>query len=165
MSHLVRPVIVLALVLSLNACSWNKDRSQTLGAVVGGIVGAVVGSQLGSGTGRAITTVLGTTLGTMWGSDVAEGLSSIDTGYFERTTQDTLEYGKPGEQARWSNPDSGNFGTVTPDQTFTDDSGQNCRQFETTVTVDNDQRTATATACRQPDGQWKVIDPPEVRTK
>lgn len=164
MSVLVRIPVCLALALSLGACSWNESRSQTMGGVLGGIAGAVVGSKLGKGTGRGITTVLGATLGAMWGQDIAKGMSDSDKIFSQRTTQDTLEYGNPGEQATWSNPDSGNSGSVSADETYTNDDGEGCRQFETTVNVEGDTRTATGTACRNDNGEWQVVDAPEVST-
>jgi len=164
MPVLLRTLICTTLLLSLGACSWNESRTETLGAVIGGVAGAVVGSKLGKGTGRGITTVLGATLGAMWGQDIAKGLSDTDKIFSQRTTNDTLEYGKPGEQATWSNPDSGNSGAVTADETFTNDDGEGCRQFETTVNVEGDARTATGTACRNADGEWKIVDAPETST-
>jgi len=164
MPALFRPLICTAMVLSLSACSWNEGRSETIGTVLGGIVGAVAGSKVGGGTGRGITTVLGATLGAMWGQDIAKGMSDTDKIFSERTTNDTLEYGKPGEQATWSNPDSGNSGTVTADEPYTNDDGQGCRQFETTVNVEGDARTVTGTACRNADGAWQIVDEPEVTT-
>ncbi len=164
MPVLIRTTVCLALALSLGACSWSESRSQTVGGVLGGIAGAVVGSKLGKGTGRGITTVLGATLGAMWGQDIAKGLSDADKMYSQRTTQDTLEYGKPGEQATWSNPDSGNSGVVSADETYTNDDGEGCRQFETTVNVEGDARTATGTACRNADGEWQIVDDPETST-
>lgn len=164
MPVLLRTLICTTLLLSLGACSWNESRSETLGTVIGGIAGAVVGSKLGKGTGRGITTVLGATLGAMWGQDIAKGLSDTDKIFSERTTQDALEYGKPGEQATWSNPDSGNSGTVSADEMYTNDDGEGCRQFETTVNVEDDTRTVTGTACRNADGEWQVVDTPETST-
>jgi len=164
MFALLRTTVCATLILGLGACSWNESRSETLGAVIGGITGAVVGSKLGKGTGSGITTVLGATLGTMWGQDIAKGLSDTDKIFSQRTTQDTLEYGKPGEQATWSNPDSGNSGTISADETYTNDDGEGCRQFETTVNVEGDARTATGTACRNANGEWQIVDAPETST-
>ena len=164
MFALLRTTVCATLILGLGACSWNESRSETLGAVIGGITGAVVGSKLGKGTGSGITTVLGATLGTMWGQDIAKGLSDTDKIFSQRTTQDTLEYGKPGEQATWSNPDSGNSGTISADETYTNDDGEGCRQFETTVNVEGDARTATGTACRNANGEWQIVDAPETAT-
>ena len=35
--------------------------------------------------------------------------------------------------------------------------GQQCREYQRTVTIDGKTETAYGTACRQPDGSWKII--------
>ncbi len=152
------------LIASLAACSWNDSRTEKLGTAVGGVLGVIVGSKVGGGTGRTIAMVVGGTLGAMWGHDVAKELSEIDQIFMERTTADTLEYGKPGESQTWSNPDSGNSGTVSANEPYTNTNGENCREFETTVNVDGESQTATATACRTKNGEWHVVDEPEAST-
>jgi surface antigen len=63
-----------------------------------------------------------------------------------------------GRQISWSNPDSGNSGTVTPTREGRDSAGNQCREYQTTVTVGGKQEQAYGTACRQQDGSWKVIN-------
>ncbi|HEY9164438.1 MAG TPA: RT0821/Lpp0805 family surface protein [Magnetovibrio sp.] len=155
-----KAAVVSCLVLSVSACSWNQDRSKTLGGVVGGVLGAVLGSKVGSGTGRNVAMVVGASLGAMWGQDIAEGMSDIDKVFYERTTKDTLEYGKPGETSTWSNPDSGNSGTVSANETYQNDAGEDCRTFETTVQVNGEDRTGEGVACRMSDGTWQVQEEP-----
>lgn len=150
------------LALGASACSWDDKRSETLGGAMGGVLGGIAGSKTGKGTGQKLGIVLGATLGAMWGQDIAKGLNEADKIYSARTTQDTLEYGKPGETSTWSNPDSGHSGTVTADETYANENGENCRQFETTVQVDGESRTAAGTACKAKNGEWRVVDQPEV---
>ncbi len=40
----------------------------------------------------------------------------------------------------------------------TADPASNCRDFTTTVVIDGDEQTVSGTACRRPDGQWKVVE-------
>jgi len=162
--YTTRIVVCSLVALSLGACSWNDSRTETLGGVLGGVVGGIVGSKFGKGTGKGVAIVLGATLGAMWGQDIAKGMTDVDKIFSERTTKDTLEYGKPGETASWSNPNSGNSGTITADEAYSNDEGKGCRQFETTVNVEGEDRTATGTACRAEDGEWQVIDSPETAT-
>lgn len=163
-SSILRPIfkasVAACLIVSLSACSWNKDRSKTLGGVVGGVLGAVIGSKFGGGTGRTVAMAVGATLGAMAGQDIAKGMSDVDKVFYERTTTDTLEYGKPGQQTTWSNPDSGNSGTVSAGETYQNDEGEACRTFETTVQVEGEDRTGEGTACRTSDGTWQVMEEP-----
>lgn len=156
----LRTFVAACLVVSVSACSWNEQRSETLGGVVGGIVGGIIGSKAGKGTGKSVAIILGATLGAMWGQDIAKGMSNVDKVFHERTTTDTLEYAKPDEQVSWSNPDSGNSGTVAAGETYQNDAGEDCRQFETTVQVEGEDRATEGTACRMPDGTWQVLEEP-----
>ncbi|MBL4692987.1 MAG: hypothetical protein JKY92_06625, partial [Magnetovibrio sp.] len=96
----------------------------------------------------------------MWGEDIARGMTNIDKIFAERTTKNTLEYEKPGKRVSWSNPDSGNSGYVTAAETYKNEDGENCRNFETTAEVEGEDHTTSGTACRLPDGQWKVMGDP-----
>ena len=156
----LRLTFIIALSVSVGACSWNEKRSETLGGVMGGVLGGVLGSKAGKGTGQNVAIILGATLGSMWGQDIAKGMSDVDKVFHDRTTTDTLEYGKPGEQVGWSNPDSGNSGTVTAGETYQNDAGEDCRRFETTAQVEGEDRTAEGTACRMDDGTWQVVEEP-----
>ena len=55
-------------------------------------------------------------------------------------------------------PDSGNSGTVKPQPSYQNASGQYCREYQQTITVDGKTETAYGTACRQPDGSWKIVN-------
>jgi surface antigen len=74
----------------------------------------------------------------------------------ERTTQASLEHTQTGTTSTWNNPDTGHRGTVTPVDTYRRDDGIYCREFQQTVVVAGEQQQAYGTACRQPDGTWKV---------
>ena len=159
-SQTVRFLTALCLVVSMSACSWSEDRTTKVGGVAGGILGGVLGSKMGKGVGRDAAVILGATLGSMWGQDIAKGMTDVDKIFAERTTKDTLEYGKPGTETTWSNPDSGNSGTVKAGGTYQNDNGEDCRQFETDVDVNGEQSTAKGTACRTSDGDWQVVEEP-----
>ena len=62
-----------------------------------------------------------------------------------------------GETIAWNNPDSGNSGTFTPTRDGTNTAtGEYCREYQTTVTVGGKTESAYGTACRQPDGSWRI---------
>ena len=164
----LRTLMAASLAFCLCSCSWNDERSQTVGGVVGGVTGAVAGAVLGSKVGKGVGksigqtvgVALGGTLGSMWGQDIAKGMTDVDKIFHERTTADTLEYGEPGEKVLWSNPNSGNSGAVEAGETFKNNTGEDCRTFETTVQVEGEYRTAEGTACRTADGAWQVMEEP-----
>jgi surface antigen len=69
--------------------------------------------------------------------------------------QKALESAPAGRPVAWTNPDSGHQGTVTPVRTY--QSGDTyCREFQSDVVIGGKNEKAYGTACRQPDGSWKV---------
>jgi surface antigen len=154
----VKPLIVVAIAASLlTACESNQGTKQTIGGLGGAVLGGLLGSQIGGGSGRLVAVGAGAVLGGLLGSSIGKSLDDTDKLMMERTTQASLEHVQSGQTSTWSNPDSGHQGTVTPTKTYQEPSGQYCREYQQTVTVGNEQQEAYGTACRQPDGSWKIV--------
>ena len=152
----LKPLPILATALILAGCAGAGEK-QTVGTLLGGVGGAVAGAQFGSGGGRLAMTAVGTLLGAYLGSEIGTSLDRADQAEAQRA--ETQAYDAPiGKTIRWNNPESGNSGTVTPIRDGTDSaSGQYCREYQTTVTVGGKTEDAFGTACRQPDGSWKIV--------
>lgn len=118
------------------------------GAAVGGLIAAAAG---GSGTAIAASVIGGGLLGGLAGSLLDER----DKRIANETTQRALETAPSGKALAWTNPDTGHSGTVTPVRTF-ESNGSYCREFQQTVTIGGRPENAFGTACRQPDGSWKI---------
>ncbi len=154
----IRPVIAAtAAVFLLSACAQEPGQKEGLGTVLGGVAGAVAGAQLGKGTGRDIAIGVGAVLGALSGGEVGRSLDRADRLAMGRTTQRALETQPSGTTTTWRNPDTGNSGTVTPRPAVQTASGEQCREFQQTVTVGGRTEEAYGTACRQPDGTWKIV--------
>ncbi len=69
--------------------------------------------------------------------------------------QAALETTRSGTATQWQNPDSGTLETIVPKPAFAS-GGTVCREFTKTVTIGGTQQQAYGTACRQPDGTWKL---------
>ncbi|MEQ9639412.1 MAG: RT0821/Lpp0805 family surface protein [Alphaproteobacteria bacterium] len=147
--------LAAALVLGLAAC--QSGPKQTGGTVLGGIAGGLLGSQVGGGKGKLIAVGAGALLGALVGSEVGKSLDNADRAAMQQSTQSTLETAPSGTTSSWRNPDSGNYGTITPQPAYQANDGQYCREFQQTVTVGGREESAYGTACRQPDGTWKVV--------
>ena len=146
----------------LVGCAEGPDgqygvNKQGVGTILGGATGAVIGSQIGGGSGRVAAIAAGTLLGAAVGSGIGASLDKVDQQYYSRTTTSALESARSGQTVAWQNPDSGNYGTVTPTNTFKNDGGQYCREYTQTVTVGGKKQQAYGVACREPDGSWRVI--------
>ncbi len=155
---LLRILGVAAVALSLGACAETGITKQQGGTVVGAALGGLAGSQIGSGTGQLVAVGAGVLLGALLGNEVGKSLDKADQAYAQRSYNSALEKTATGQTSTWVNPDSGNSGTYTPVKTYQTDRGQYCREFQQTITVGGRTEDAYGTACRQPDGSWKIAN-------
>lgn len=146
-----------ALALLIGCAELEGQQKQTGGVLLGGALGGLAGAQLGSGTGQVAAAAAGTLLGAFLGSEIGRSLDRADQLYMSRTTQQALDVAPSGTVSTWRNPDSGHSGTVTPTRTYQTETGQYCREFRQTVTIDGRIEEAQGRACRQPDGTWRVV--------
>ena len=150
--------VVLALIagMGLSACQNTGDK-EALGTVGGAILGGLLGAQAGKGKGQLIAVGAGTLLGGIVGSSIGQSLDAVDRQEMARTTRTALEAQPDHATSRWVNPNSGASGTITPRQTYQRSDGRYCREFTQTVTIGGETEDAYGTACRQPDGTWKIV--------
>ncbi len=153
--------LCLALVFGLIALpdTARADCSPTstngiLGGLGGAVVGGLLGSTIGGGSGKTIATIGGALAGGLIGNNLMSQLNCQDQGYLGHSTERSLDTGQP---VSWKNPDSGTYGTVTPTRTYNSDQGQYCREYQQTVYIDGKPQKGYGTACRQPDGSWKIV--------
>ena len=148
----------LALIVSLAACDPNRPVSkQTIGAGLGAAGGVAIGSQIGAGGGRTAAMIIGGLLGALAGSEIGRTMDENDRLRAAQNTQRALETYPSGSSSTWNNPDSGYSGSVTPQPAYVDESGQYCREYTETISIDGRAETARGVACRQSDGTWRVV--------
>mgnify|MGYP001175074940 CR=1 FL=1 len=150
---IIRYAAIGLLTISLGGCYALGGQKQTAGTLLGAIGGGLAGSQFGGGNGRLIATGIGTLAGAMLGRSVGESLDRADELYLQRASYDAFE---TGSARGWQNPDSGNYGTVSPGYAYQSRGGDYCREYQQTVYVGGRSQEAYGTACRQPDGSWRV---------
>lgn len=148
---------LMAVALALAGCSANPGDKEAVGTLLGAIGGGIAGAQVGKGRGKLVATGIGTLLGAAIGNEIGKSLDRADRLAMQRSTQQTLETGKIGTTSTWKNPDSGNQGTITPKKTYKKPDGSYCREFQQTITIGGRTEEAYGTACRQPDGTWKIV--------
>ena len=150
--------IALAAMISLSACVTDQGQKQTLGTLIGAGLGGLAGSQIGSGSGQLAAVGAGVLLGGLLGSEVGKSLDKADQAYLANNAQRTLESTPTGMSSNWVNPDSGNYGSLTPSTPYATASGQPCREYHSTVTIDGQTEDVYGTACREPDGSWRFVN-------
>lgn len=146
----------LILALALAGCT-NMGPKEGAGTVIGGASGAVLGAQVGRGTGRLVGVAIGTLAGALIGREIGTSLDRADQMAMERNAQYSLEHTRTNESTGWHNPDTGNSGAITPKRTYRTAEGHYCREYQQTVIIGGREQQAYGTACRQPDGSWKIV--------
>lgn len=149
------PAVGLAAVM-LAGCGGNAAKEE-IGAVIGAGLGGVAGSFIGNGGGTLVAVGVGTLLGAILGSEAGKSLDRADRLAIAEAEQQALEYGRSGSGTRWRNPDSGNSGEVVPQPGYRLADGRYCREYMEAVTIAGEKQVAFGTACRQPDGSWRII--------
>ncbi|MEQ1754423.1 MAG: glycine zipper 2TM domain-containing protein [Micropepsaceae bacterium] len=138
--------------------------NQVAGTVVGAVVGGVIGNQFGKGSGNTAATIGGAILGGIAGNAIAKDAcrnERADAYYYNRSYYDAFEQPEYGHRYEWRNPNSGNYGYVTPTRRV--DSQHygyrgDCREFSQIVYVNGRQYEDVRVACRTNDGTWRIID-------
>ncbi len=143
--------VVLAGTMVAGGCAMTKEEA---GTATGAVAGDVLGSTIGDGSGQVAATFVGAVLGALVGQEIGRSLDRVD----ELHAQHVLEYNRVGESTRWVNPDEGSQVTITPTQTYQTPSGEYCREFQTDTIVGRNREKAYGTACRQPDGSWRIVN-------
>jgi len=154
---MIKFIPLVAIALLLGACVEGQGQKQTGGTLLGAGLGALAGSQIGSGRGQLVAVTLGALGGAFLGSEIGKSLDNADRVALGRSTQNALETAPSGQAVSWSNPDSGNYGSVVPEPAIRLSSGEYCREYEQTIIVGGQTEKAYGRACRQPDGSWKIV--------
>ena len=127
-------------------------------ATVGGLGGAAAGGLLGAGLGGSPEAIAaGVILGGLLGGAIGDRLDAADRRYAQQAAYGAFERSPTGTSTTWENPDTGHAGSFTPVHTYQTTDGINCREFQQTIIVGGKREQAYGTACRQPDGQWKIV--------
>lgn len=155
-----RTALVGLMALLASACATedhgrNETAGTLIGAAGGGLLGAAVG---GRGSGGAAAVAFGTFAGAALGNAIGRKLDEADRLAMMHAHQQALETAPSGTAVAWHNPDSGHGGSVTPQPAFRNGEGQYCREYTQMVTVGGKPVEGYGTACRQPDGSWRIVN-------
>lgn len=146
-------LLAVATTLALAGCGAMGGPNEASGTIIGGVLGGAVGSQVGGGSGRTVATVIGTMIGASIGANVGRSMDGNDRA---RTAQ-VFETAPTGQPSGWVNPDTRNQYTVTPTRTY-QNGNTPCRDYTMRAVVNGQPDNVHGTACRQPDGSWRVAN-------
>jgi surface antigen len=145
--------LVMLIVVAATGCATVEDNPKaSIGAFGGAAFGGLIAAAAGGGGAAIAGAVIG---GALLGGLAGNMLDQRDKRMAAEAQQRALETAPTGRPVAWTNPDTGHSGTVTPTRTYHSDRGY-CREFQNAVVIDGKNENAYGTACRQPDGSWKI---------
>jgi len=148
-------LVTLVAILTTGCATMEANPKTTIGAVGGGTVGGLIAAAAGGNPAAIAASVIG---GMLIGGMVGNLLDQRDKQMAAEAAHRAMETAPTGKPVAWQNPDSGHSGTVTPTKTYQTANGNYCRDYQAAVVIDGKQERATGTACRQPDGSWRVVN-------
>lgn len=150
----MKRLIVALLALTLVGCAGmtKEEQGAATGAVIGLTLGILGGNALDckgcAAIGGAAGAIGGGAIGASWGRE----LDRLD----RQQINHALEHKRSGVATTWHNPDSGAQHQVVL-QPARQEQGTYCREWTDTVTVAGKKQQLYGKACRQPDGNWKLV--------
>lgn len=148
MHHLAKLVLLFPFLLA--GCAADSPK-QEAGMVIGGTLGGLLGGQV-EGSARTGAIIVGTLAGAAIGGAVGRSMDETD----RLKAAQSLETVRTGVPSAWRNPDTGVEYEFTPTRTFETPSGP-CREYRMEAYVGAEREMVYGTACRQPDGSWRVV--------
>lgn len=154
----MKKVAVLMMgAMLLSGCETSGPKQNT-GAIIGAVGGALLGSAIAGHDDQGIGVAMGAAMGGILGAGIGKSLDDADRAAMQRAQYNAFERNPSGTPSYWSNPDSGHSGYVTPRPAVQSAEGQYCREFTQEITVGGEKKKGYGTACRQPDGTWKIVN-------
>jgi surface antigen len=143
--------ITLCTAFSLVGC--QNMSNQDVGTMTGAVAGGLLGSQFGKGGGQILAIGAGTVAGALIGGSIGKSMDDTD----RLKMQNTFENNPSGQPAYWKNTRTGTTYTVVPTKNVTIEGNPYCREYRSTAVIAGKEQQVYGTACRQPDGSWKIV--------
>lgn len=124
-----------------------------VGSIIGAIAGGLIGSTVGQGNGKILAIAAGSVAGAVIGGSVGRNMDEND----QLRVNQALEKNPVGQPSYWRNQHSGIAYDMVPVRDVNYHGNKYCREFRTTAIINGKKQAMYGTACRQPDGAWKVV--------
>ena len=148
-----KALLVAAVCVSVTACQTGGiSTGQAVGGAAGAAAGGLIGTQIGSGTGRVLATLGGVLIGGLIGSEIGRYLDQQDQ---QMNQQAAVEAHSTGATRTWTNPESGNSGTIRQVQPAASaSSGASCSIQESRVVLADGTTDSTRYRLCEQNGQY-----------
>jgi surface antigen len=152
MKQMLQKFLIILAGISLVGCS-NMSK-QDMGTMGGAVAGGLIGSRFGQGGGKILAVGIGSIAGALVGSAVGKSMDDTD----RLKMNQALESNNVGQPAYWQNQKTGTAYTVVPTKNVAVQGNKYCREYRSTANVAGKNQQVYGTACRQPDGSWKIVN-------
>lgn len=153
-----RKLLACLVATALCGCATLQETAKdNPKAVLGSVLGAAVavGIAVATDANPAVIAAAGIG-GGLLGGYAGKKLDDRDKRMAAQAAQQAFEGARTGSSVEWTNPDSGNSGSVTPTRTYQLANGRYCRHYRQDIKIGNETHETTGTACRQADGSWQI---------
>jgi surface antigen len=144
-------LVIAAAALLLAGCAGQSGNVQT-GAIPGANPGVVLNSPVSAGAGEA---PVGAVEGGLLGAEVGRSLNEDERAAALKAEYEALEYGRSGQPTGWRVP-KGSYGEVNVGSSY-QVNRLDCREYTHNIWIGGRLRVVRGTACRQPDGVWRIV--------
>lgn len=145
----ILPLTLAALLLAA-APAQARGPNEAVGTMLGAAGGGLIGSQIGDGRGQAAATAAGVALGAILGNAIGRDADGGHRGYGPVRDRHWRHSPPP----VYTPPAYGlGYAYGQPAPAYR----SSCRQVVEDVLVNGWRQTIYRTACRQPDGSWRIV--------
>ena len=147
MKKLAICTVAATMALGLAGCQpgSNTGGATASGAVLGGVLGGAIFGSAGAIIGGAV-------LGGIVGNQIGQSMDRRD----RQNMQSAIVRTPVGQEATWTNTKTNTTYQVRPVKSY-HKGNRYCREFQTRSKVGGEVKKGYGTACRQPDGAWKIV--------
>lgn len=114
--------------------------------------GTSIGRRRSSSAGSGRIDAASASIGLI-GAEIGRSLDDLDRQQAFAAAQTSFRSGKT---TKWTNQNTGNYGTIDPTPTYTSPSGQTCRNFAHKIFVNGRSEDVKGESCRQRGGTWAI---------
>ena len=149
-------VFLLSFCLIISSCA-NKEDNKLFGQILGSATGAYLGSKFGSGVGKDFSMIIGGAVGFLVGGKIADLLDEEEEQDLNETISKSLNKNENYEVQEWTSRKSEDTkAEVIPMNKYNIEE-KTCRDFKKIISKDGKRIEEDSTACRDENGNWRVI--------
>jgi len=154
MKQTLMKLTIIALIVSLSACSTNTQKENTVvGAGTGAVIGGLAGS-LAKGAGSGWVIAAGAVVGALVGGVIGHNMDSTDTNYMNVAMNNNAAH----QPTKWKNEKTGASYEIMPTTgMITYKGNHNCRKYVAYGKMDGKVTKTHGIACRMDKDMWQQV--------